>query len=115
VEKFVARYRWAITAIVSGFDRLVFRGTLLPLVMERGMHPLLSRAGVRLLDFKRYALATSERLTNAALREAIEHHRPVRYLQSAKTDKESLVQRLLQEHPVEHGLMGNSKASWSRA
>lgn len=105
LEQFIARYRAAVTAVLSGFDRLVFRGTLLPLVMERGMHTLLSRAGVRLLDFRRYALATTEKVINASLREAIQHQRPVRYLQSAQTDKEALAQRLLQQHPVEHGLI----------
>ena len=30
MDKFVARYRPAVTAILNGFDRLVFRGTLLP-------------------------------------------------------------------------------------
>lgn len=105
MKLFIARYRSAVTAVLSGFDRLVFRGTLLPLVIERGMHRLLSRVGVRLLDFKEYALATSERVTNASLREAVEGHRPVRYLHSAKTDKEALVHQLLQAHPVEQGLI----------
>jgi hypothetical protein len=105
LNKFIARYGSAITAVLSGFDRLVFRGTLLPLVMERGMHTLLSRAGVRLLDFKRYALTTSEKVITGSLREAIAAGRPVRYLQSAKTDKETLAHQLLQEHPVEHGLI----------
>lgn len=36
VDTFVARYRPTVTAMLHGFDRLVFRGTLLPLVMERG-------------------------------------------------------------------------------
>ena len=105
MDKFIARYRSALTAVLSGFDRLVFRGTLLPLVMERGMHTLLSRAGVRLLDFKRYALTTSQRVTDAALREAVQGQRPVRYLQSAKTDKELLTHQLLKQYPVEHGLI----------
>lgn len=105
LDKFIARYRPAVTAVLSGFDRLVFRGTLLPLVMERGMHTLLSRAGVRLLDFKRYALATSQRVIDAALHEAVQGHRPVRYLQSAKTDKEFLAHELLKEYPLEHGLV----------
>jgi hypothetical protein len=105
VEKFVARFGSAVTAIVSGFDRVVFRGTLLPLVVERGMHTLLARAGVRLLDFKSYALSTSESVKEASLREAVEKHRPVRYLQSAAVNKEALVQTLLREHPVEQGLL----------
>jgi hypothetical protein len=87
VEKFVSRFGSAVTAVVSGFDRLVFRGTLLPLVMERGMHTLLARAGVRLLDFKRYAFTTSERVREASLHEALEHDRPARYLQWSGTDK----------------------------
>ena len=80
VDKLVARYRPAVTAILNGFDRLVFRGTLLPLVMERGMHTLLARVGVRLLDFKQYALATSEGVKDASLEEAVAQRRPVRYL-----------------------------------
>jgi hypothetical protein len=105
VEKFIARYRPVVTAILNGFDRLVFRGTLLPLVMERGMHTLLARVGVRLLDFKRYALATSEGVKDASLREAVAQRRPVRYLQSPQTDKEALARRLLAEHPVDRGLI----------
>src|SRR3990172_7554263 len=90
---------------MHGFDRLVFRGTLLPLVMERGMHTLLARVGVRLLDFKAYALATSESVKNASLQEAVEQRRPVRSLESAHTDKEALARRLLAEQPVDRGLI----------
>jgi hypothetical protein len=105
VDKFVARYRPAVTAILHGFDRLVFRGTLLPLVMERGMHTLLARVGVRLLDFKPYALRTSEAVKAAALQEAVAQRRPVRYLPSAHTDKEALARHLLKEYPVARGLI----------
>jgi hypothetical protein len=35
--------------VVSGFDRLVFRGTLIPFVRKRSMHHWLSSVGVRLL------------------------------------------------------------------
>ena len=58
----------------NGVDGLLFRGTLLLLVMEvmeRGMHTLLARVGVRLLDFKRYALGTSEAVKDASLQEAV--------------------------------------------
>jgi hypothetical protein len=105
MERFVARYRPLITAVLSGFDRLVFRGTLLPLVMQGGMYTFLTRANVALLDFKPYVLATSERVKAAALREAIDHDRPVRYLESSTIDKEALARRLLAEHPVDDGLI----------
>ena len=105
MERFVARYRPLVTAVLSGFDRLVFRGTLLPLVMHRGMHTFLSRAGVQLLDFGKFALATSERVKEASLLEASQQNRPVRYLETSRIDKEALARRLLDEQPVEKGLI----------
>jgi hypothetical protein len=94
-----------VTAVLCGFDRLVFRGSLLPLIIDRGMYTFLTRAGVRLLDFKDFVLTTSERLKEASLREAVAHQRPVQYLPSATTDKEAVARRLLAEHPVDAGLI----------
>jgi len=105
MDRFVARYRPVVTAVLSGFDRLVLRGTLLPLVMRRGMHTLLARAEVQLLDFGKFALATSERVKETSLLEASQQNRPVRYLESSRIDKEALARRLLDEHPVEKGLI----------
>ena len=105
MDQFLARYRPRIAAVLSGFDRLVFRGTLLPLVMPGGMFCFLQRAQVGLLDFKDSVLATSERVKEVALREALEHDRPVRYLESSTTDKEQLARCLLAEHPLDEGLI----------
>ena len=105
MTRFLARYRPRIAAVLSGFDRLVFRGTLLPLVIPGGMFCFLQRAQVGLLDFKEYVRATSERVKEAALREAVEHDRPIRYLESSATDKEKLARRLLAEQPVQEGLV----------
>lgn len=105
MEQFIARYRPFVTAVLSGFDRLVFRGTMLPLVIQGGMFTFLTRAGVQLLDFKKYVVSVSERVKEASLRMALEQARPVRYLESAALDKEALARRLLAEYPVEQGLI----------
>jgi hypothetical protein len=105
MDSFVARYRSAITATLSGFDRLVFRGTLLGLIRTGGMQAFLNSAGVRLLDFKQYVLGTSERVKDASLRVAVAQQRPIRYLESARIDKEALARQLLQEQPIEQGLI----------
>lgn len=105
MDAFLSRFGPLVTSALSGFDRLVFRGTLLPLVMPGGMHTFLVRAGVRLLDFKRFVEKTSSMLKSAVLREAHEHGRPIRYLGASRTDKEDLSHRLLAEHPVESGLV----------
>ena len=105
MERFVARYRPFVTAVLSGFDRLVLRGTLLPLVREGGMFAFLCRANVRLLDFGDYVRRTSELVKAASLAKAQKASRPVLYLESSKTDKEALARRLLSKHPVDSGLV----------
>lgn len=105
MERFLARYQPLVTGVLCGFDRLVFRGSILALIREGGMYTFLKRAGVLLLDFKDFVQAVSGRLEAASLREAQEQDRPIRYLRSSKIDKEELARRLLAEHPVEEGLI----------
>ena len=105
MERFLERYRPSIAAVLSGFDRLVFRGSLLPLIREHGMFAFLRRAGVRLLDFKKFVLATSERVKAASLAEAREHGRPIRPVFSSLTSKEDFARSLLAENPVDEGLI----------
>lgn len=105
METFLARYRPWITGVLSGFDRLVFRGSLPALIRKGGMYTFLHRAGVQLLDFKDFVQATSERLKGASLAQASEHDRPIRHLQSSTTNKEAFAQQLLKEYPVDTGLI----------
>jgi hypothetical protein len=105
VKEFLARFRPLVTATLSGLDRVVFRGSLLPLIRRGGMFFFLQATGIRLLDFKRYAIATTERLKQASLAEARELDRPIVYVDSPAISKEDLARRLLAEHPVERGLI----------
>jgi hypothetical protein len=105
MNNFVSRFESKVTGVLSGFDRLVFRGWLLELIRDKGMYFFLEAASVRLLDFKKFVLDTTERLKTASLAEARKLNRPVVYLQSPKIDKEQLAKRLLVEHPVEQGLI----------
>ncbi|MBC8423785.1 hypothetical protein H8E07_06640 [bacterium] len=105
MKTFVARFRSMITGVLSGFDRLVFRGTLLPLYRPGGMFFFLEDAGVRLLDFKKYVQDTSEQVKDAALREARDGGRPTRYLRSSGTDKKELARKLLAENPTDQGIV----------
>lgn len=105
MEKFVARHASKIAHVLSGFDRLVFRGSLRSL-RHRGIRTFLDLAGVRLLDFGDYALKTTARVKSAALAEAEERGRPIVHLQSPRTSKEELARELLAKHPLtEPGLI----------
>lgn len=105
MKRFLQRHADKIVAVLCGFDRLVFRGTLLRLVQPGGMFHFLNAAGVRLLDFKHYVQATSEGVKRAALREAVDLDRPVRYIQRPSVSKEEYARLLLREHPVQQGLI----------
>jgi hypothetical protein len=105
MERFLARYQPLVTGVLSGFDRLVFRGSILALMREHGMYTLLQRSGVQLVDFKDFVLDTSGRLKDASLAEARDQDRPIRHLLSSATDKEALARQLLQEHPLDSGLI----------
>ena len=105
MKDFVARFGAAVTGVLSGFDRLVFRGHLLPLHIGKGMLFFLERAGVRLLDFGKYVESTSKRVKAAALAEARAGGRPVRYLRSSSISKEDFARALLAEHPTDQGLV----------
>ena len=105
MEKFVARHGSLVTGVLSGFDRLVFRGTLPPLLWKYGIQTFLSKVSVRGAEFKQYALRTSERVKDAALAEAVQQGRPVRYLPSSADSKEDLARAVLAERPTEHGVI----------
>jgi hypothetical protein len=105
VKKFVARFGSFVTGVLSGFDRIVFRGHLLQLIRQRGMYYFLEAAKVRLLDFKDFVLATTERVKQASLAEAHRLDRPIRFLESPHIDKEKLARRILAEHPIKEGLI----------
>jgi hypothetical protein len=105
VEKFLSRYRSHVTGVLSGFDRLVFHGILQPLIRKLGMYHFLKDSGVQLIDFKDFAVETTERIKRAALDEAERLNRPVRYLPSARQSKEELAREILERDPVEQGLI----------
>jgi uncharacterized MnhB-related membrane protein len=99
MEKFIARHAALVTSVLSGFDRLVFRG-LLRALRHRGIRTFLDRAGVRLLDFGPFAQQTTERVKAASLAEAERAGRPIVYLESARASKEDHARDLLAQHPL---------------
>lgn len=105
MERFVARFRSFVTGVLSGFDRLVLRGSLLPLIREGGMFLFLQAAGVRSVDFKDFVSDTTQRVKEASLAEAHDLGRPILYLDSPSIDKEALARKLLAQNPVEQGLI----------
>jgi len=78
VLEFIADHHDEISGVVSGFDRLVFRGTLRSIAYAAGRNRYLSSNEVLLKHFGAHVERVSQRLKTASLAEAMATHRPVR-------------------------------------
>ena len=105
VLKFIANHQDQISGVLSGFDRLVFRGTLRPIAHAAGMRQYLSRNEVLLKQFGAYVEQVSQCLKTASLAEAVSAGRPVRYLTSAKASKEDIARGIAAEDGIRQGLV----------
>jgi hypothetical protein len=106
MQEFIARHREEITGVLSGFDRLVFRGTLRSLAHLNGMQTYLAMNKVLLKDFGTHVQQVSEELKQASLAEARKLGRPVEYLASPQTDKEAQARKIAARDNVRQGLIG---------
>jgi len=105
MQEFIAKHRDEITGVLSGFDRLVFRGTLRSLSHVNGMDTYLAMNKVFRKDFGRHVQQVSERLKQASLAEAVKRGRPVQYLTSPQADKEALARKIATQEGVRQGLI----------
>jgi hypothetical protein len=102
MNDFIARYQCQLSGVLSGFDRLVFRGQL-PLNHTNGMKGYLWAHDLRLKDFGEHAEAISRRVKEASLATIERAGRPVRYLPSAKDDKQRMAQFIAAQDGISKG------------
>lgn len=103
--EFIAKHQEQIVGVLSGFDRLVFRGTLRPIAYADGMKRYLRATHVLLKDFGRHVEAVSTRLKEASVAQARRLGRPVMYVPSGQTDKEAIARRIVTADGLADGLV----------
>ena len=94
--QFLQKHRPHILGVLSGFDRLVFRGYLRSIAYGEGMEAFLHFSGVLLKDFKSYALKTTETVKAASLAAALAGARPIINLNNPKENKQLKAQEIAQ-------------------
>jgi hypothetical protein len=94
-----------ITGVISGFDRLVFRGSLRTLSHLNGMLLYLSRAHVLLKNFTSHFQAMSDRIKKTTKALAQARGLEVIYLASSKMNKEALARQIAAERHITEGLI----------
>ena len=105
MERFLKRHDCRIAGIVTGFDRLVFRGSWRSVSYRDGMDRFLSSQRVLYKDFGAFAQRLSRRVRDHAEALARDAHRPLEYLASSAISKETRAREILQRDGVTEGLV----------
>jgi hypothetical protein len=105
MDEFIARHRDKITGTLSGFDRLVLRGTLRALTYPDAMRHYLHANDVLLKDFGAHVEQVSEKLKEASQRKARQLGRPVEYLTSSQVSKEEIARKIVDKEGIHDGLV----------
>lgn len=105
MNEFIAKYEKEISGVVSGLDRVVFRGTLRALCGRPGMEQYLAGEHVLYKDFGKHVEKVSEELKKASLVRAERQGRPIQYVASAAVSKEEIARRIAGKQPIREGLI----------
>jgi len=105
MKRFLERHRDRITGVLSGFDRMLFRGTLRSITHVNGLEIFLYSQHVLMKDFGTYVLQLSERLVEHGKQMARQANRPYVYLPSSKDSKEELALEIAERDHLKQGLI----------
>lgn len=94
-----------IKGVLSTFDRMIIKGYSFQLCNERQMGYFLSHNNVLLKDFGTYAEDITKSLCKHIEKIAENNNRPYRFLYGNDTDKGELARTILEENPIEEGLI----------
>jgi hypothetical protein len=116
MEQFIEKYKDEITGVLSGFDRLVFRGSLrrlnnvwrdssLNAVVAQGMEEYLWQNEILFKDYQDHVKRVSERVRKAALEPFEKQKIPVIFLRDPAADKNQIARDIASERGVRSGLV----------
>jgi hypothetical protein len=103
MASFVEQYAPHLAGALSGFDRLLFRGTLTRLMASGGLTSYLALHKILLKDFGDYAQTVSKQVRKQAEKAASAAGIRHEYLSSPKLDKEAFAREIAAEQGITQG------------
>jgi hypothetical protein len=103
MNAFVQRRGSTVMGMLSGWDRLRFRGTLRMLANVRGLFSFLCYTGHLLKDFGQYALQLSRQVRADSLAAVEAAGRPVVHLNGPSLSKEEMARQIARRDGIESG------------
>jgi len=105
MERFVTRHKNRIAGILTGFDRMRFRGTLRSISYVEAVQKWLNARGVLLKDFGTFAEQLSKEMVAHAHTVAKEAGRPFEQLKSWRISKEDRARAIVARDGIRDGLI----------
>ena len=105
MKTFLQRFGSIVLGVLSGFDRLIFRGRLRSLYFPEGMNWYCAANHVLRKEFKEHAKSVTAQVLQASLIEQAEKQKRFRYLNSAQIDKEQTARAIASEQRITEGLV----------
>jgi hypothetical protein len=105
MKQFITKHERSLVGVLSGWDRIRFRGTLRKLAVTKMMMSWLLDQRVLLKDFRPFAEGLTNTLKTSVEQVAAAAGKTVRYLASSVLSKEDLVQELIHREGLEEGLV----------
>jgi hypothetical protein len=105
MHQFIRRHQNDILGVLSGFDRIRFRGTIRWLGSVRGVMTFLWERQVRLTQFTAWAKGLTNQIVEASERIAAVAGRPMLYLRSSSASKEELALQIAKSDRIQEGLV----------
>jgi len=107
MKELVERFGKAVKGVLTGFDRIVFKATILPLAHEDGAMSFLRWRGVLNRDDKKWMQTQTDVLVKAVDCHAREQtRRPIVPLSTWRYDKEQLARKRQEQTGIDAGLIG---------
>src|SRR4029077_4056431 len=94
-----------VLGVLSGFDRLLFRGFLRCVINPRGLNGYLYGARVPMADFGKHAQQVTGQLVDESLQHARETGREIRYLNDSEISKKDVAAQIAQRDNIDSGLI----------
>src|ERR1700738_1519603 len=116
MQQFIEKYRDQITGVLSGFDRLVLRGSLrrlnickfdskLKVFVAESMEEYCWQNDVLFKDYAQHVKSVSERLKKASLQPFRQQGLPLPVVQSPSVNKDALARQVAEERNITSGLV----------
>jgi hypothetical protein len=105
MNRFLQQHARLVSGMLSGWDRLRFRGTLPNLCHAGGLGAFFHATKRMFKQFREFALSSSTQLKETAVKVAERLGRPVIYLPSSKISKEEVAKQCAKDDGITDGLI----------